>query len=93
MFRAISSAATSAFNSVKLSKIITNRFFVAGMFDEKLGEKLVLIVEGNQNIIKLENAQLSKFENPKEFYFLNNFVETKTGKIQRKKTLLNIFTK
>ena len=78
---------------VKISKIIKNRFFVIGIPDQKLGEKLVLIVEENQQEINLETAQLSKFEIPKEIYFVNEFVETKTGKIQRKKTLAKILTK
>jgi len=77
----------------KLAKIITNRFFVAGIPNEKIGEKLVLIVEGNQQEINLETAQLSKFEIPKEIYFVNEFVETKTAKIQRKKTLAKILPK
>lgn len=71
----------------KFSKIITNRFFVAGIPDEKLGEKLVLIVEGNKQEINYESMELSKFEVPKETYFVGNFVETDSGKIQRKKTL------
>jgi O-succinylbenzoic acid--CoA ligase len=88
----------------KLSKIIENRFFVAGIPDEKLGEKLILVVEGNITsristslninsvekslITKVKNLNsLSKFEIPKEVYFIAAFVETETGKIQRKKTL------
>tara|TARA_B110000503_G_scaffold137444_1_gene221649 strand:+ start:227 stop:1282 length:1056 start_codon:yes stop_codon:yes gene_type:complete len=71
----------------KLSNIITNRFFVAGISDEKLGEKLVLIVEGEKQAINYKSLVLSKFETPKEIYFLEQFVETPTKKIQRKKTL------
>jgi len=33
------------------------------------------------------NVSLSKFEIPKEIYFVDEFVETKTRKIQRTKTL------
>lgn len=71
----------------KLSKIIRNRFFVTGIFDEKLGQKLVLIIEGKKDVINLNQANLLKYETPKETYFLDNFIETKTKKIQRKKTL------
>lgn len=76
----------------KLSKIITSRFFVAGVSDEKLGQKLVLIIEGKSQSIDINSANLSKFEIPKEVYFLSKFVETETKKIQRKKTmdLINI---
>jgi O-succinylbenzoic acid--CoA ligase len=76
---------------VKLSEIIGNRFFVAGIPDKKLGQKLILIIEGKKhnnflNNIK-KNKTLTKFEQPKEVYFIDKFIETKTKKIQRKKTL------
>jgi O-succinylbenzoic acid--CoA ligase len=81
----------------KLSEIIINRFFVTGIADEKLGEKLVLIVElENSKIFNYQSflseeikktASLSKFEIPKEIYFIANFLETETKKIQRKNTL------
>lgn len=79
----------------KLSKVISNRFFVAGISDEKLGQKLVLIVESiisseveKSFFNKVKNLKsLSKFEAPKEIYFLDQLIETETGKIQRKKTL------
>lgn len=71
----------------KLSKIITTRFFVIGKYDEYLGEKLVLLIEGEEKIIALENTNLSKYEMPKGIYFLPKFIETTSGKIQRKETL------
>ncbi|WP_317197594.1 AMP-binding protein [Polaribacter porphyrae] len=85
----------------KLIKIIKNRFFVVGIKDEKLGEKLVLILEDVISSIeeksllnKIRNLNsLSKFEKPKEIYFAKHFIETKTGKIQRIKTLQKIFAK
>lgn len=85
----------------KLSKIIKARFFVAGVSDEKLGKKLILIVEDNLTsstdkkslFVKISNLEsLSKFEIPKEIYFTDQFIETETGKIQRKKTLQKIQT-
>jgi O-succinylbenzoic acid--CoA ligase len=81
----------------ELSKIIGQRFFVAGIKDEKLGEKLVLLIEsaGDKSIkspdqvnTEMKNSKLfSKFEIPKEIYIINRFAETETKKIQRKKTL------
>jgi O-succinylbenzoic acid--CoA ligase len=75
----------------KLSKIIKNRFFVAGIPDDTLGEKLILCIEGLEDELllkKLRNTTLlSKFEIPKEVYFANVFLETPTKKIQRTKTL------
>ncbi|WP_439131680.1 AMP-binding protein [Polaribacter sp.] len=85
----------------QLSKIIKKRFFVAGIKDDVLGEKLVLILEDviskvdEKSILSeiMNLASLSKFEKPKEIYCIDYFVETKTGKIQRTKTLQKIFTK
>ena len=72
----------------KLSKIIQQRFFVAGIPDEILGEKLVLVIEGSQHQISIaEFNTLTKYEKPKEIYFVEDFIETDTKKIQRSKTL------
>lgn len=72
----------------KLSKIISERFFVIGVPDTILGEKLILIVEGEKKSIPFSSLQdLSKYEVPKEVCFLDKFIETETKKIQRKKTL------
>lgn len=77
----------------KLAKFITNRSCVIGIPDEKMGEKLVLIVEGIKQDVNFEGTGLSKFEIPKEIYFVDSFIETDSGKIHRKRTLEKIFTK
>ncbi len=98
----------------KLAKIIEPRFFVAGIKDAVLGEKLVLVVEEGLKVQRLKETRekrskfvassaveksqnlksqitnlkiLSKYEIPKEIYFVEKFVETTTKKIQRNKTL------
>lgn len=72
----------------KLAVLIAQRFFVAGIPDQLLGEKLVLLVEGEPSEINLRNVLgLSKYELPKHIYFVEKFVETKTKKIQRSATL------
>ncbi|RBW60373.1 O-succinylbenzoic acid--CoA ligase [Tenacibaculum sp. E3R01] len=76
----------------KLSNILSQRFFVAGVSDTVLGEKLILIVEGKKCRLDLDkNILLSKYEYPKEVYFISEFIETETKKIQRKKTLDLLF--
>ena len=76
----------------KLKPVIDLPFFVAGIPDERLGQKLVLVLESEQ----VENSfleslavldTLSKYELPKRIYQLKTFVYTKTGKIHRSKTL------
>ncbi|MCO5239515.1 MAG: AMP-binding protein [Chitinophagaceae bacterium] len=75
----------------KLFPLITERFFIAGLPDETLGEKLCLFIEGDPyppeklQIVKSNLVQhLSRYENPKEIYFLQKFKTTESGKIQRR---------
>lgn len=78
----------------KLAKIIHQRFFVIGRQDNSLGEKLVLIIEGIKNDVVLKAVQqtniLSKYEIPKEIYFMEKFMETPTKKVNRKETFNSI---
>jgi O-succinylbenzoic acid--CoA ligase len=76
-----------------LSELISSRFFVAGIHDETLGHKLILVIEGDSmdeddllQKIKMQE-KLSKYEVPKAIYFVKTFVETPTHKIDRLKTL------
>lgn len=72
----------------KLESLIDSRFVISSVPDEKLGEKLVLVIEGKQfdtNILELKlAAQLSTYEKPKSICFLNHFPETGSAKIVRK---------
>ena len=71
----------------KLSGKIPARFFVTGKPDEKLGEKLVLVIEGdNQKIDEAVFDALDKYEKPKEVLFIPKFKRTENGKILRKET-------
>ncbi|SDL86906.1 AMP-binding protein [Kriegella aquimaris] len=76
----------------KLVEIVDGRFFVAGLSDEKLGQKLVLIVEGDVDAKALLNKinsfkKLDKFEVPKQIYGIHKFKETDSGKIKRTETI------
>ena len=79
----------------KIGKVLNGRFMVCGIPDERLGEKLGLIVEGSKEAIDakeaiqtfLRGANLEKYEVPKVICFVDVFVLTETGKIQRAKTL------
>lgn len=78
----------------QLSNDIDRRFFLAGMPDEKLGECLVLIMEGEPYAIDaVIFSALEKYERPKKIYFVPNFEETETGKIKRKLILENFINK
>ncbi len=76
---------------------LPNAFFVAGLPDEKLGQKVVLIIEGgNISAItqeKLRNSlikSLKKYEIPKKIAYFERFIRTNTDKINRIVTLQNI---
>ena len=72
----------------KLAKFISVRFFIASLPDEKLGEKVILVLEGKP--FEVDNtifSDLSKYQIPKEVVFIDKFIETETNKINRKKTL------
>lgn len=72
----------------KLANKIISRFFVASMPDEKLGEKVVLVIEGKEfSLNEIIFEVLDKFEKPKVIYFLPKFLETETGKIKRKEII------
>lgn len=79
----------------KIANSIESRFFIAGIPDKKLGQKLVLILEGENkqedliNKLKAINA-LEKFEIPKEIISIPKFKETAGGKILRTSTLEGI---
>lgn len=80
----------------KLAAFISSRYFVKGMPDDMLGEKLVLFVEGigsDQSILKKlkSNGALENFEIPKELVTIAKFAETGNGKLDRKMTL-NLIT-
>jgi O-succinylbenzoic acid--CoA ligase len=76
---------------------ITNAFFVAGMPDPKLGEKLVLVMEGHggKNLeSKIDEALKSiarGVERPKSVIFIPVFTRTNTQKVNRKVTLSGLF--
>jgi len=76
----------------KLSKFISNRFFVTAVPDDQLGQKLVLVVEvktkKDELLEELKSSKsLDRFEIPKEVLVVEKFMETGSGKIDRDKTL------
>jgi len=75
-----------------LSGLVSQRFFLAGLADEALGQKLVLVVEGTIEVEELRELLrtakgLSKYQIPKNIFVLPQFSETETGKIHRLKTI------
>ena len=74
----------------KIKSIIPKEFIISSLPDNKLGQKLILIIEGNPSFDFSHNELvevLDKYEIPKETYFLEKFPRTESGKIQRQKVL------
>lgn len=75
----------------KLSNEIHSRFFVGGIADADLGEKLILVIEGEKPALNgVTFEMLDKYEKPKDVFYVSKFMETENGKIKRKEILLSI---
>lgn len=73
------------------------RFFVGPLPDERLGEIVTAVIEGAPLMASLENSArahlqqvLTKYEVPRRFCYLPQFIETPTAKIDRKANLHRI---
>lgn len=78
---------------------IDQPFIVMGIPDKDLGEKVILLVEGEKFVPDLEvailttlRAGLDNYHTPKSILFTPDFVWTKTGKINRERTVNQIVT-
>lgn len=76
----------------KLTNSFQEQFFVFGLPDQQLGEKLALIVEGKLKIELIQNrleknTELNKYERPKAIFITPRFSQTSSGKIDRSKTI------
>jgi o-succinylbenzoate---CoA ligase len=74
----------------KLEKFIRERFIVSALPDEKLGQKLVLVIEGEtwveneiSGFVGKISKELAKFEIPKQIMFLSKFPEIGNQKTDR----------
>ncbi|EAR15783.1 AMP-binding protein [Robiginitalea biformata] len=72
----------------RLSAVLSCRYFVAGEPDERLGERLVLYVEGQHDTGELldrikASGKFTEYEIPREIYTVEKFAQTGTGKIDR----------
>ena len=73
----------------QLSQLIPTVFFMHGLPDEVLGNRVVLCVTKDCTIAfstELLEKYLNRFEMPKEVYIFSSFIETKSGKINRVET-------
>jgi O-succinylbenzoic acid--CoA ligase len=76
---------------------LTNRFFITGIPDPQFGEKVILCIEGDnlpganeKKLIQRMRDSLKRFEIPKEIQYIDTFIQTETGKINKPKTVERI---
>jgi len=71
-----------------LGGLINRRLAISSVADEKLGERLVLVLEGESfdtNSLKQQMKEvLTSYECPKSIFFIDRLPETSSGKIIRK---------
>lgn len=68
----------------KLSAKIKERFFVSSIKDPELGEKLILVIEGENQLLSDDFFdELDKYEKPKAVFYVPKFLETENGKLIR----------
>ncbi|MDM8159817.1 AMP-binding protein [Labilibaculum sp. K2S] len=78
----------------KLKDAISDPFFIAGVADQLLGQKLVLVIEKeNQsagyrsNLLAKIKGLLGKYEQARDVIFIPKFKRTPNGKLQREATM------
>lgn len=80
------------FMAIEFQKLgFKNSFYISGQKDSKLGEKVMLVIEGDKQddevlkpvLSKIEQA-FGKYKVPKKVKYLKNFKRTDSGKVIRK---------
>jgi O-succinylbenzoic acid--CoA ligase len=81
----------------KLEPCLERRFFISTLPDEKLTEKVVLVIEGTAfdeaELMKLSQNMklvLDPFEMPRGIYFIETFYITSSGKVNKLETFKKI---
>lgn len=67
----------------KLKSFINSDFYITSKTDELLGQKLILVVEGEERSLDFSSADLTKYQQPKEIVFIDQFPRTESGKVKR----------
>lgn len=78
----------------QIQPLVQQRFFLAGIPDVQLGQKLVMVLEGpplnakqTEQLKERLQATLNRYEMPRAIYSLDQLKETPTHKINRNATL------
>ncbi|MEQ9443802.1 MAG: AMP-binding protein [Cyclobacteriaceae bacterium] len=86
-------AVEAALEPLLASAGFEGRFLVTSLPDERLGERVILLIEGarpttalEKNVLRQAALALPLYQVPKAIYSIPAFAETPTGKIQRQAT-------
>jgi len=78
----------------KIAPYIAQPFFIGAIEDNALGQKVILLLEGEMPAelhLKLSNIEsLSQYELPKEIYSVALFMRTTNGKLMRQQTISSL---
>ncbi|MBN2761826.1 MAG: AMP-binding protein, partial [Bacteroidales bacterium] len=70
----------------KLSTVVPHPFVVVGLPDERWGQRVVLVIEGNETAASFSEEIIhatDRYERPREVAYVSSFPYTATGKINR----------
>ncbi|SEJ29948.1 O-succinylbenzoic acid--CoA ligase [Dyadobacter koreensis] len=76
----------------------SNNFFSWYEKDEKLGQKLILIIQKNGqelpvlSLLEEIRKRISTYETPKHVYFVEEFIKTPTDKIDKRRTVYELLS-
>ena len=77
----------------------SNNFFSWYENDEKLGQKLILIIQKNEQELSVSGLleeirnRISTYQTPKHVYFVKEFIKTPTDKIDKRKTAYELLNR
>jgi O-succinylbenzoic acid--CoA ligase len=78
----------------KMAPYIAQPFFIGSIADKTLGQKVILLLEGERPVELLSQLStiegFSKYELPKEIYSVSIFLRTPNGKVMRQQTISSL---
>ena len=71
----------------QLEGLIQHRFFIASQKEAVLGAVVILVIESTTPYKSLDFEAIEPLKRPKHVYYVDQFIETPSGKIKRQETL------
>jgi o-succinylbenzoate---CoA ligase len=71
----------------QLEGLIKKRFFISSQKNAMLGSIVILVIESATTCELLDFTSIAPLKRPKHVYYVDNFIETLSGKVKRQETL------